>query len=401
MAYRRPLSEYQVLINDAYNDTELVARVRTAAQHVQQHGYGVVESCLPDPASFLPPLWQAIGTAAPPHSLFAGRTTAPATAAELAAFRASRDWPANRHGIWEDGALAHLDLVHQVRLHPRVVATYAMLYGASAGMVAAPDRLNVQLAPELLPRTGARKADVARWTRDQRPHDPLLGPGFDEATWCHVDQSFSKRGLWCVQGLVTLLAADQPGDASLEVLPDSHRTWHPTRAPVGNDDWYKLTDEDKAAISDWSAFTQVRCGAGALVLWDSRTIHQGGRIRATPQMPRPIDPTRGRFVVYSCLQPAWDGLTPKQVARKKEIFSALRCTSHWPLRSKAFGKPRTYGRDDFPVFQWPAVTEHAPGTASEELYGLTAVQTLHYPVLPGGPLLAFADGRGVKRPRED
>ncbi len=396
-------AEYQRALDAAFADEAFVARVTAAAQSIRERGYGVVEECVNDPALLAwahTRFWEHLGHAAPKGSLFHGRTsplTAPAAGLKL-----TRDWPANRHGILEDGPLAHLDCVLALRMHPRVLAAFALLYGAERGMVVAMDRMNYQLPPEWMPRLPRVPGDPALL----RAQDPLLTP--DQGTWLHHDQAFTKLGLHCVQGLVTVVPADQAGDATLEVVPYSHLEHATLEQRLGlqltpqqrREDWYKLTDADKAALAlPLGELTQVRCGAGALVTWDSRLWHQGGRIRASPALPRLL--IRARMVAYVCAQPAGaGGLTQAQVTRKRELLEKQRCTSHWPLRNKAFGPPRTYGRDDFAVFAWQGVREHAPGTAGEELYGLTAQQTLRYSV--GAPLLTFtpaAAQQGGKRKR--
>ncbi len=321
-------------------------------------------------------------------------------------------------GILEPGELSHIDFVHPVRLHPRVAAAYALLYGAERGLIAAPDRFNYQLPPELLPpHLAATDKEVKRWA-DMRPADPSLAQhAVAEASSMHHDQSFLKQGLHCVQGLVVMVDADMPGDASLEIVSGSHR-WHDTmqrdlRLALTRDqlrgDWYMLSDADKAQFAleeRFAAFTQVRTAAGSLVLWDSRALHKPGRIRAHPTLlARPFP--RSRFVIYTCMQPApAEGLTLKQVARKRAIFEKRQGTSHWPLKSKAFGKPWARGKP-LPVFTWPTVllAQH-DGTAAAELYGLTRERTLQY-VPAGTPaLLPFvapvaAPVRGKKRKARD
>jgi hypothetical protein len=411
--------EYQRALDAAFADVNLVNRVRAAARDLAEHGYAVVEGVVDDPALLQwahARFWASLGQAVPAGSHFAGWTRGPPTGPEdLKAFRSTHDWPPNKHGIIENPEIAHLDFVHALRLHPRVMAVFALLYGAQGGLVVAPDRFNYQLPREWLPRMGTKLTadDLQRWKDTVRAQDPILGCA-EEASWLHHDQALTKAGLHCVQGLVTVLPADQPGDASLEVVAGSHQ-WHAQLehllgvqldAQARRRNWYMLSDADKAKL-DLRTFGQVRCGAGALVLWDSRALHQGGIIRAIPRtLERPVDPGRARFVVYVCAQPAVLGLTRAQVEKKQRIFAEHTSTSHWPLESIVFGKPRQY-RANQPEFHWPVAPAPHAGTAAEELYGLVGAQRLRFGVPADTPLLAFAPEsgmcppQGVKRARDD
>jgi hypothetical protein len=109
---------------------------------------------------------------------------------------------------------------------------------------------------------------------------------------------------------------------------------------LGQDDWYKLGDQDEVRFftDRGCAKVAIKARRGSLVLWDSRLFHQGveqqqGRAQA-----------HTRLVTYVCMTPRqWSD--PKQMAKKRKAFLAARTTSHWPHQIKLFGKsPRTYGR---------------------------------------------------------
>ena len=110
-------------------------------------------------------------------------------------------------------------------------------------------------------------------------------------------------------------------------------------------DWHKLDDHAMAAYAARGcAPARVRCKAGDLVLWDSRTVHCG------------VEPERGRAgaatqrcAVYVCMQPRARA-TPAALRKKRAALAALRMTSHWPAKPALFGlKPRTYGQPLLPV----------------------------------------------------
>ena len=77
---------------------------------------------------------------------------------------------------------------------------------------------------------------------------------------------------------------------------------------------------------------------GSLVLWNSKTFHQGKEPDQGRKLPN------HRLVGYVCFTPrAW--ATEAQLRKKQKAFGELRTTSHWPHRVKLFPKnPRSYGR---------------------------------------------------------
>lgn len=405
--YNFTLDEYQRRLDEINNDATFLSKIHQAAQDLKTKGYcvieGVVETALCDYAHHI--FWRRLERASQ------DRLQEPHSRADLAQFKKTTDWLVNSHGILEDAAFAHFDFAHAIRTHPRVATFFAQLYGASTGLIMAPDRINYQLPNEWLPH--------ATFDEDWRA-DPDAIQKRKEASWLHVDQSFNKEGLHCVQGLVVMTDADQPGDASLEVVARSH-TLHGTMRQALNlasdpnqADWYKFSEEDKAFLEQrgfFNDFTVVRARKGALIAWDSRAAHQGGRIRAHHvHLPRP-NPTP-RFVVYVCMQPAWQPLTRAQIKKKETIYSTFRSTSHWPLRSKMFGKPRTYGRE-LPEFNFERFLVHAlleedyDGSGRwrnvfptlGEFAGLTQHRSLQFPLpILGEPLLDFHPSSGMCPP---
>ena len=155
------------------------------------------------------------------------------------------------------------------------------------------------------------------------------------------DQASTKRGFECVQGLVNLYNVN-PGDASLHVLKDSHLLHGEYFDKFGitcKKDWYKVPSQEH-----YNFFTSRGCKeatvlakAGDLVLWDSRTMHQGiepRKGRANPSM---------RSVVYVCMTERRRADDKKQ-KRRREIFAQERTTPHIPHVPRVFGlKPQTYG----------------------------------------------------------
>lgn len=401
--YDLSLEEYQNRLNALGKDEKFIAQVKAAAEQLKDHGYAVIEGiveadlCKRAHTEF----WTATEQAT------SGRLTQPHSPEDLRDFKFSGNWFFNKHGIIEEAGVAHLPFVYSIRTHPRVAAVFSMLYGASKRLMVAPDRINYQLPPEWLAPSSA-----SGFRQEWITEGPDAIGRIPEANWLHVDQSFSKNGLRCIQGLVNLVTADGPGDGTLEVMPGSHLLHDQIEKTLGLDpkragrreDWYKFTDEDKLKLNgkllDFSDFCKVPAGEGDLILWDSRIWHQGGRIRAHPiklirDIPRP------RFVVYVCMQPVVEAGT-WDVDKKKRIFREHLTTSHWPLKSKIFGKPRTYGKEP-PKFDFSKeVLTAIPGRypVVDQFSGMAAEDELHSPCLPQGPLLDFVkDEQKVPAPR--
>ncbi len=178
--------------------------------------------------------------------------------------------------------------------------------------------------------------------------------------WLHCDQSFQRNGFECAQGWINAFDTN-PGDATLTVLEGSHRFHHEFKERFGietNDDWFKLENADQHEFyvrEKGCRQTHIRCPAGSLVLWDSRTIHSG----TEAERGRPVPNTR--CVSYVCFTPR-SLATPAMLRKKIKAFEELRTTSHWPHKPKLFGKvPRMYGAPVPPVreVQAPNVCEAA------------------------------------------
>ena len=160
--------------------------------------------------------------------------------------------------------------------------------------------------------------------------------------WFHSDQSYTRNNFECVQSWLTAFDVNE-GDATLAFLEKSH-LYHSDFAKDKNKtdkkDWYKLTeDEIKYYTDKGCSINYIKCPAGSMVLWDSRTIHCGRecqRDRLKPQI---------RFVSYVCMKPR-KFATSKMIEKKKKAFQDKRTTTHWPCNVKLFPKnPRTYGKE--------------------------------------------------------
>lgn len=205
------------------------------------------------------------------------------------------------HGmLWQRYGIGQSEFLWYVRSHPAVVQVFQKLWG-TCSLKTSFDGGSIQKAPE---ETG--------WGWYKQQYD-----------WFHVDQCPGRLGFECVQGWVTARDVLE-GDATLEFLEGSHKKFHLLKSPK-TDDWYKLTKEDLENFSDCPRVS-IRCPAGSLVLWDSRTVHQG--IQPIQRRKKIND----RIVAYVCMMP--DTLTKTEQNKRRRAYEDGRTSSHWPKKCK-------------------------------------------------------------------
>ncbi len=168
-------------------------------------------------------------------------------------------------------------------------------------------------------------------------------------SWLHSDQSYKRNGFECMQSWITANDVEE-GDATLTVLEGSNRFHTEFGARLENpesDDWYVLSEQDL----NWYINTKqckkvnIKCPAGSMVFWDSRTIHCG----TEPVSTRKTE--KIRCVAYLCYTPRAHA-THTSILKKINAFETLRTTSHWPHKPKLFPKkPHTYGKPLPPIAQ--------------------------------------------------
>jgi hypothetical protein len=248
-------------------------------------------------------------------------------------------WPSNIHGIVQYPSAAHTYPVWKVRTHPNVVKVFSELWNTS------PYKL----------QTSFDRVCIQRPTTRKMPQKP----------WLHIDQGPRLRGERCFQGFVTL--ADMPATGgTLVIMPGSHK-FHdeffarfPKRVTDKVTVTNKVTGEQKQVTKNfsdnWVKFTQeeldwwaergckplrVSAKAGQLVLWDSRTVHQGS-------YPLPESAPLWRWVVYVCMKPTPTTRDPasrkkleRAMAKKREAFEQGRTTSHWAVPERYTKRTRT------------------------------------------------------------
>lgn len=217
---------------------------------------------------------------------------------------------------WKVG---HAQFVWDIRQNPKIVNVFSKIWGVKPSeLLTSFDGASFHLSPE------------------------ETNKGWYRKSWYHTDQSYTRPDFECIQSWVTAYDVNE-GDATLAFLEKSngyHEYFGESWEVKDKKDWYKL-DEDQV---DWYKNSEcnerkIKCPAGSLVLWDSRTVHCG----TEPEKKRKEKNIRN--VVYICMTPR-SLATPVIIKKKQKAFNELRMTNHWPHKPKLFPKnPRTWGSD--------------------------------------------------------
>jgi len=167
---------------------------------------------------------------------------------------------------------------------------------------------------------------------------------FNGNNWLHTDQSYMRNDFECIQSWVTAYDVNE-GDATLTFLEGSqqyHADFAQKFGIKSVDDWIKLENDDQYNFyvnEKKCARKSIKCPAGSIVLWDSRTIHMGQE----PLKERIKD--NMRCVAYLCYMPRYNA-SEANLAKKIKAFEELRTTNHWAHKPKLFPvNPRTYGEE--------------------------------------------------------
>lgn len=277
--------------------------------------------------------------------------------------------------LLQHSGVGNMRWLWSVRQEPAVVGAFAALWGVAPGdLLVSFDGMSLHLPPE---STSAQGHLQRGWYK-----------GND---WMHTDQGHGKPGFESVQGLVNVYDVHE-GDATLCVWEGSHRLHGEFFAMKGamgrpatsSEDWYKVDgrseEEREFFASRGCRKLCVLADAGDLVLWDSRTFHQG------------LQPSRGRaqpntrLVAYVCYTPRCRA-SAQDLRRKERYFLEGRTTTHCPHRPKAFPKrPRVYPGQVLPeVSPVPPMRAELLSGLGRRLAGL------------GGPVLGKRE-RGEERP---
>ncbi|KAI8211656.1 hypothetical protein K4K52_010007 [Colletotrichum sp. SAR 10_76] len=196
---------------------------------------------------------------------------------------------------------AHERWVWEARCEPGVTGPFAKLWGTDELLVSF-DAVNITLPG---------RTDV-KW-----------------APWPHVDQSPTRKGLACAQGIINFSNAG-PKDGGLQLLQGSSELFEDffkqntpkpkaENAP-GQFDWYGFTEADvEWFLGQGCKLIKVNAEPGDLIIWDSRTVHYA-------KLP---ESDTIRTILYATYTPA-SLATPEDLALKSELFHKYEATTHWP-----------------------------------------------------------------------
>lgn len=162
--------------------------------------------------------------------------------------------------------------------------------------------------------------------------------------WPHVDQSPTRKGLACAQGIINL-GESGPKDGGLLVLQGSSElfeqyfTENPPKPKAADApaqlDWFGFKEEDIKWFEDRGCkWIKINAEPGDLIIWDSRTMHYA----ALPET------NNIRTIIYAAYTPA-KLATSEDLALKREIFNSYGGTTHWPhCNIFALGKAMRNGK---------------------------------------------------------
>lgn len=173
---------------------------------------------------------------------------------------------------------------------------------------------------------------------------------FHKKHWYHFDQGVLKTNKQYIQGLVNMFDTNE-GDATLCAFLKSH-LFFPQYAKKLIDDFTAKTGktnmvdiekefkDEFVKVDDLDYFkrkgcceVRITCPKGSLVLWDSRTLHQGSQPLKNRLQPNI------RAVVYVCMTPV-ERICEYSYSKKIFIKRSLkaveegRTTNHWPQKRK-------------------------------------------------------------------
>lgn len=214
--------------------------------------------------------------------------------------------------------IGHAQYVWDIRQNPKIVNIFANIWGTKPDdLLVSFDGASIHMPPEKTNCGWLRKAKY------------------------HCDQSFTRNNFDCVQSWVTAYDVND-GDATLAFLENSHK-YHSDFADkfqkTSKTDWYLLSPEEINYYTKRLGCSEkrIKCPAGSMVFWDSRTIHCG--VEASKNRPS----ENLRNVVYVCMTPRIRATTAL-IKKKQQAFENKRTTNHYPHKPKLFPKiPRTYG----------------------------------------------------------
>jgi len=202
-------------------------------------------------------------------------------------------------------SLGHMQPIWDLRQHPSIYNVFENIWSTPVNdLLVSFDGLSVLLPPEVTNK-GFNNVD-------------------DE--WFHTDQSSKRIGRHCIQSMITLYDINDK-DATLSVLEGSHRhhqSFFIDKQITNYSDWYLLNNEQKNYfLNNGCKQINICAKAGSMILWDSRTFHQGKLVSIDREFEN------FRMVVYISMMPRSTIRYPTLLKNRIKAFNNLRTSSHW------------------------------------------------------------------------
>ena len=153
----------------------------------------------------------------------------------------------------------------------------------------------------------------------------------DGNTWFHLDQTVTKPYFDGIQGWITGVDVEE-GDGSLLFYEGSHKLIDNFVEHFGirtKSDWVLLKEDEDEFFKDRCEMKAIKCPAGSLVIWDSRTVHCGmGPIK---------DRKNNNFRCISYLSYSPRSKCDEGILKEKIIgFNKMKTSNHYANRATFF-----------------------------------------------------------------
>lgn len=210
----------------------------------------------------------------------------------------------NIRNLYKFHGIAHAEFLWTLRQNPNILRIFSSLYNCRPeDLLASFDGLSMQTPPEYGNNRG--------W--------------YNNNSWYHVDQSYTRPKRECYQGWVT--ARDvRPGDYTTGFFVGSHKSFEDFGKKFKStkkDDFNKLLGREQMEFYE-ARHDQIRvsCPAGSLIVWDSRSLHSG--LDPVKERKRPNE----RIICFLSYGPRF-GASKKFLQKRIGLYESRRATSHW------------------------------------------------------------------------
>jgi len=162
------------------------------------------------------------------------------------------------------------------------------------------------------------------------PEDTDIGWS-DGNTWFHLDQTVTKPYFDGIQGWITGVDVEE-GDGSLLFYEGSHKLIESFVENFGirtKSDWVLLKEDENEFFKERCEMKAIKCPAGSLVIWDSRTVHCG----MGPKKERKNNNFRCiSYLSYSPKSTSNEGILKEKI----EGFNKMKTSNHYANRATFF-----------------------------------------------------------------